>query len=690
MMILLNAVTLFLCVGILIVFRKMDKSNIGISKLKRYSDKIFDDFKKLAENEQRKLKDATIEMDVLSKKSNNLTANLSFMMKEIETRLNSLSMEKENLKRVEDDVRVISDAAQDVNRQIEFIGEAKRDFSGVADKILFLQQSLAEIREESGSLLNGFNIKLRERSKELSDEFASMVNEYADDFTERKNQLFELKATAGDLENTVFADIKEKSQQMKDDIKHAVSEFSSIRSGFIGRVEEDIEKVYEKIRNAEISVSASKTNLIEHFQNEVSSARRDIDADIEKVYEKIRNVEINVNSSKTDLIESFQNEVSNARQEIDNISIVTVTKKDEIIKSARDEYQRAAANLEKMSEKIKDDLLSTEQRLNDMKDEIMDYEQKTNIFERADSLTDNVENAVLRLNGLLETARKEYEEIEKFMDDSENFKELRKSVEKEIREYQIRKEKLADVETNIQNLLEKSELAINGMDMIKQNVTKVDYIDARIDAIAIKYSDLDSKIEELREYESLVDKSIEAAGKSENLIKSVDVKIQNFQKSVEGSEKKVERLNGHLQDFESKTYKLKNRMQEIEELNDKLDEVDSMRELMEQHVKQIQSMFKKVSDLRENIDDTDSRLQKMCNKADEKMREFATFIQSVDSDSLISKQVNRDAPAGKNINEHLIKTVRELSDKGWEPDDIAKKMFIDESQVRLIINSAKL
>ncbi|MDR3237029.1 MAG: hypothetical protein LBT84_00835, partial [Spirochaetia bacterium] len=63
MMILLNAATLFLCVGILVVFRKMDKSNIGISKLKRYSDKIFDDFKKLAENEQRKLKDATIEMD---------------------------------------------------------------------------------------------------------------------------------------------------------------------------------------------------------------------------------------------------------------------------------------------------------------------------------------------------------------------------------------------------------------------------------------------------------------------------------------------------------------------------------------------------------------------------------------------------------------------------------------------------
>ena len=69
----LNIVTFVVCLAMLVLFRRLDKANMRMTKLRRYSNKMFDDFRKLAETEKRKFKDATIEMDILIKKSNALT-----------------------------------------------------------------------------------------------------------------------------------------------------------------------------------------------------------------------------------------------------------------------------------------------------------------------------------------------------------------------------------------------------------------------------------------------------------------------------------------------------------------------------------------------------------------------------------------------------------------------------------------
>ena len=89
---------------------------------------MFDDFQKLAENEKIKFRDATIEMDILIKKANSLTNNIADSLNQIENRLQGLDIEKTNLKKVEDDIKVISSAARDVNKQIEYIAMAKNDF----------------------------------------------------------------------------------------------------------------------------------------------------------------------------------------------------------------------------------------------------------------------------------------------------------------------------------------------------------------------------------------------------------------------------------------------------------------------------------------------------------------------------------------------------------------------------------
>ena len=67
-----NIITCVVCLVMLILFRKLDRTNMKMAKLRRYSSRLFDEFKKLAETENRRFSDATIEMDILIKKSNAL------------------------------------------------------------------------------------------------------------------------------------------------------------------------------------------------------------------------------------------------------------------------------------------------------------------------------------------------------------------------------------------------------------------------------------------------------------------------------------------------------------------------------------------------------------------------------------------------------------------------------------------
>ncbi len=113
---------------------------------------------------------------------------------------------------------------------------------------------------------------------------------------------------------------------------------------------------------------------------------------------------------------------------------------------------------------------------------------------------------------------------------------------------------------------------------------------------------------------------------------------------------------------------------------------------MEERIKQIHAMFQKVDSIRKEIDSTDDRLQQMYHETDLKMKEFSDFIQAVDNNNPILKQVRGDFnnQPGKNLNETIVKTVRELSNKGWNPESISKKLMIDENSVRFIINTTAL
>jgi len=80
----------------------------------------------------------------------------------------------------------------------------------------------------------------------------------------------------------------------------------------------------------------------------------------------------------------------------------------------------------------------------------------------------------------------------------------------------------------------------------------------------------------------------------------------------------------------------------------------------------------------------------MFDETDRKMKQFADFLQAVDNNSPIARQIKGDVNLGKNVNDGTIKVVRELSGKGWSSNEIAKKLMMDENSVRFIVNTTSL
>ncbi|TFH40314.1 MAG: hypothetical protein E4G96_07730, partial [Chrysiogenales bacterium] len=182
-----NIITCVVCLVMLIIFRKLDRTNMKMAKLRRYSTRLFDEFKKLSESEYRRFNDATIEMDILIKKSGALAKNVNASVREIESRLQGLDVEKSNLKKVEEDVRIISQSARDVNKQIEFISGAKEGFADLSLNMSYLKESVKTLKGESSEIVQNFNNRLKEKSRELTSEFNESINKIRESVEKRED-----------------------------------------------------------------------------------------------------------------------------------------------------------------------------------------------------------------------------------------------------------------------------------------------------------------------------------------------------------------------------------------------------------------------------------------------------------------------------------------------------------------------
>ena len=731
-----NAATILLCVGIMLFFRRIDRANVRIEKLKRFSDKKFNDFKDLASEENRKFRDATIEMDLLLKKSGVLAEAVRTSANDIEARLKGLDIEKENLRKVEIEIKSVTTAASDLNQQLRYIESVRSGFSDLMKKADQISGQIAKVDKESGALLQSFNEKIRERSRELSDELSIQVTKLRDQVMEKEGKITDearskvdalvrnFSASLVSLENSVT----ETGNAILDNVRMKISEVESSVDQVSARIDETDE------RAKDIFLSIKKT-----------------ESDLSGISDKVRGIEEAIGDSRSKLITSFDEERTKIHAEMDQLSLHAISKKDEIVSAARRESEKICEKVDSMlvevqgaerkysqlmekiadaeaginnaidshiesvkdefkamdqksvsakseisemiaaqNAKVREEFSRLEERLTSIRSEIVSYEEKNRIFSRNDELVKQVDASVRQYTSILDESKERARLLDEFMKGADDFRELKRDIEKELKIYQVKKENLQNVEAEIKGLFNLADQVKNKAEMLESNASKIDQVDARIKAQTEAYISLEKRISELTEYEATIENSIQSINSIEAYVKAFEGRVKSFENTIQQSEKRANKMKDYLAKIEENTITLRARESDIMQVMDRFQELDTLQEHMEKRIDQISAMMKRVESIRMEVEQTDSRLQSISNEADRKIKQFSDIVQSVPSDSptpSITKQMKGSPVLSKGINDNTVKMIRDLANKGWEPDDIARKMMIEENTVRLIVNT---
>jgi hypothetical protein len=290
-----NIVTVAVCLGAILLFRRMDRANIRIAKLKRFTEKSMKDFSQLAHEENRKYNDSTIEMDLLIKKANTISSNIKVSVDDLEKKLKGLELEKSTLKKVEEDLQVVSFAAKDVNQQIKYIEAARNGFTELTKKLATVSESVYRLEKDNSALFAAFDEKLRERSRELGEDIDQQVNELKQSISTREDMIIDASRQKINVLMDNFSDsllqmensITQSGDAILDNVKLKLDNIEKNVSVLENRVSTSERRVFtdlsDKVSNLESALAHFEHELNETRSEALSDTRHEISAVNEKV-----------------------------------------------------------------------------------------------------------------------------------------------------------------------------------------------------------------------------------------------------------------------------------------------------------------------------------------------------------------------------------------------------------------------
>jgi chromosome segregation ATPase len=380
----INIATALFCTAMIFFFRRIDRANVRIMKLKRFADKTLADFKDTAANENRRYSDATIEMDIILKKANSSSDSIRSSISDIETKLKTIDSEKGNLAKLEHDLRAVTEAAGELNGQLKYIENVRGGFADITKKASVLAAAIQQAEKDQSAMMGSFDQKVRIHADKISGEMKDYITNAAsetsdavlDTVRQRANSLERtistLESRIDDSEDKIGRELDSKIETLAGSVRSLDEDLMAIKDNAAQEIRDELDSISAKTDSIKNSFSSLENGLFAEVRSKTDSLREDIkkatddfnttrismieksEADISRVYDKLRVVEENITDSRSRLISSFEEEQNKIRNSMDELSIHSIAKKDEIIKAARREADEIRHKIETFDEKYAD------------------------------------------------------------------------------------------------------------------------------------------------------------------------------------------------------------------------------------------------------------------------------------------------------------------------------------------------
>ena len=343
--------------------------------------------------------------------------------------------------------------------------------------------------------------------------------------------------------------------------------------------------------------------------------------------------------------------------------------------------------------------------------ELLRFQEKLALVEKADELTSQLDETVEILSDRLQLAREENGKLDEYVRNFEQVRVTRKELEQELRGLESQRVRLGEVDNQVKLIdTQLSELTTK-FHLLAESEEKAALAEERIQQLEEARLKLDHYFEQLSEKRRFVENAIRYIEKSRVQAKGAGETAKNLLEKMERAEIRQGHITEELQTLETRASSIQNMDSEIQKVEARFEQMDGLMIDLEKKQSQIGAMFRRTDDLKGRGEEIRVELESLLSEADEKMERLSAFYQTVES--MVDNSELLDAvpeaaavPVGAASGGGTAVATRRQKKTGprladwkrdsimqlylnhkWEADLIAEKMKLDPATVRAVIQS---
>ncbi len=551
----LNIITLAICVGIIAAFRQSDKNNRSIEKAKRYGERIKEDLETFIGEKQSGLSELATELGVQQTRAIAAVKKLDEIYSQF---MNNAGLLEDRSAAIQEIDRYIVKSEQTIQKLMDMTGLAEKNLTQITREADFVE-SLAKSITTAKAELNSVAASIPEMHSRFAEDADKKLDEY------KTKILDEMKVVIEDVETRLSAAQKDTNDlldvasiKLQDIYKQAYSDASDKagalqEAAFAKLKEQTAEKVqayrkeFEEM-SAQIEEQMNRNlgetkTLAEDFKNDWQAQ---IDRSLEEMHNRFTEAETGLTQKLEDITGRVKETETMQDAALAELREQTVGK----LENYRTEFEEVSARLE----------TQLNANLNETKALAEDF--KTGWQEQANQYLEDMHNrfteAETGLTQKLEEIMERVRETEAVQDAA--LSELKDKTEERVQNYRKEFEQMSSqIEEEInRNLNETKRLADDFQTDWETQAKR--YLEEMQNRFAEADNSLSHKIEEImsriKDAESLQDTALE------NLKNRTDEQVQSYQKEFEAMSSRIkDEMDKNLEDTKKSAENFKSEWQ---------------------------------------------------------------------------------------------------------------------------------
>ncbi len=579
-----------------------------------------------------------------------------------------------------DRARIEEGYSEELKRRLESLqSNAYGTYEQIEESIVEFQRGIELRVSDSRELIASLERQIEEEIQQLSTDAKSGLRTR---FAEHREQMAtELKQ----LDRTVRAQLEdlEKSfvtrrTELEAELETGRGEARAWKAQVDQLLSATITDVNQQIADARVAVGETISELREQFASDRDDAIADqrveqerVRRDLDDLSDQVVRITDDIRSRSAEALSEFGERYSTLRSDTERQVKSMSSDVDARIKEFRsvvqDSREQFAASQEKLMAKLNEEANALGSNLQEIDRRTRSFVDQTRIFERADSLKEELAREIGSLKedlSRVDEQRKDVREIEA------QFTRLRKSaddVNEKMTRFVAEKRRIDALEDDYKKLLSMSQAVELKLDHVTSSNDSLQQVQAALRGLDDLQKDVEGRFQRLEKKRSILDLTTEGVDKSFQTLQEIESRLSDVSAQIDAVPGQVEELTGRIATLAA------NRRD--------ADAAVKQLALLDQTLEQIEERMENLNQAREWLARTETRLEEVQREAEEQVKLLGAILKQEGK-----SPKGRDSAPPVNTRDTVIKLARQ----SWNVDEIARATSLSRGEVELILElSAK-